>query len=135
MPMKNNVYCSLLIFLICVSTSKAADLNWSKAIQKTDEIFADFDSNITPGCAVGVIHEGQYILSKGYGMSNLEHNVPISTDSVFRVGSLSKQFTAAAIALLAESGKIDLDIDVHTYLPDLAEYGTKVRRRIGPLGL
>ena len=115
--------------LSSVSDAQVADPDWTEAIQRTDEAFADLDSNVVPGCAVGVIHEGQYVLSKGYGMANLEHDIPIDASSVFRIGSLSKQFTAAAIALLAERGEIDLDADIHTYLPDLADYGVKVTTR------
>ena len=62
-------------------------------------------------------------------MANLEHDIPITSQSIFRTGSLGKQFTAAAIALLAEEGKLDLDVDIHTYLPDLVEYGHKVTVR------
>jgi len=62
-------------------------------------------------------------------MANLEHDIPIGSHSIFRTGSLGKQFTAAAIALLAEEDKVDLDEDIHTYLPDLAEYGHKVTIR------
>lgn len=86
-------------------------------------------NNTTPGCAVGVIEKGQWAFKKSYGMSNLEHDIPITSKSIFRVASVSKQFTATAIALLAEQGKIDLDADVHTYLPDLTKYGHKVTVR------
>ncbi len=82
-----------------------------------------------PGCAVGVIHNGEYVLRKGYGLANLEHNVPIRSNTVFRTGSVSKQFTAFAVALLAERGDVDLDADVRTYLSDLTDYGTPVSVR------
>jgi CubicO group peptidase (beta-lactamase class C family) len=85
--------------------------------------------NTTPGCAIGVIEDGKWALRKSYGMANLEYGIPITNQSIFRTGSVSKQFTATAIALLAEDGKIDLDVDIHTYLPDLAEYGHKVTIR------
>lgn len=62
-------------------------------------------------------------------MANLEHDVPITSQSIFRTGSLGKQFTATAIALLAEQERIDLDADIHEYLPDLADYGHKVTIR------
>jgi CubicO group peptidase (beta-lactamase class C family) len=85
--------------------------------------------NTTPGCAIGVIEGSEWALRKSYGMANLEYDIPITNQSIFRTGSLSKQFTAAAIALLAEEGKIDLDADIHNYLPDLAEYDHKVTVR------
>ena len=62
-------------------------------------------------------------------MANLERDVPITNQSIFRTGSLGKLFTATAIALLAEQGKIDLDADIHDYLPDLADYSHKVTIR------
>lgn len=86
-------------------------------------------SDATPGCAVGVIERGEWALRAGFGLANLEHGVPLSAQSVFRIGSVSKQVTATAIALLAEAGKIDLDADVHRYLPDLARYDHPVTVR------
>lgn len=94
-----------------------------------DTLFADIDTDAEPGCAAGVIHRGEYLHAAGYGLANLEHRVPLTPSSVFRTGSVSKQFTAMAIALLAENGRLDLDADVHDYLPDLADYGEKVTVR------
>ena len=90
-----------------------------------DTLFSAY-GNDTPGCAVGVIHQGEYVLKKGYGLANLEHDIPITPQTVFRTGSVSKQFTAMVLAILAERGEIDLDADVHTYLPDLTDYGHRV---------
>ena len=73
----------------------------SELTTQIDALFADFDSSGVPGCAVGVIQDGEYIHARGYGMANLEHGIPIGPDTVFRVGSVSKQFTGAAIAILA----------------------------------
>ena len=92
-------------------------------------VFADFDNTRSPGCALGVIHEGQLVLARGYGMANLEHGVPLTSESVFRIGSTSKQFTAAAIVLLAQGGKLLLDDDVRDYLPELHDFGTPVTIR------
>ena len=94
-----------------------------------DAVFAELDQNSGPGCAVGVIHDGAYIHKAGYGLANLEYGMPITSQSVFRTGSVGKQFTAMAIAILAERGELDLDADVHTYLPDLIDYGHKVTIR------
>jgi len=94
-----------------------------------DAIFAGIDQSSGPGCAVGVIHEGAYIHKAGYGLANLEHRIPITSQSIFRTGSVGKQFTAMAIAILAERGELDLDADVHTYLPDLIDYGHNVTIR------
>ena len=94
-----------------------------------DGVFADYRGNDGPGCAAGVVHRGQYVHKAGYGLANLEHGVPISSASVFRTGSVSKQFTAVAVAILAERGEIDLDADVHEYLTDLVDYGHTVTVR------
>ena len=112
-----------LVFLLPSFASAETDL--SLAI---DEVFSGIGAD-QPGCAVGVIHEGEFIHKAGYGLANMEYGIPITSQSVFRTGSLGKQFTAMAIAILAERGDLDLDADVHTYLPDLMDYGHKVTVR------
>ena len=109
---------------------------WPALSRKVDAAFAPADRPDGPGCAVGVILEGRYIHKAGYGMANLEHGVPIATDSVFRVGSVSKQFTAMAVALAAEEGKLDLDADVRDFVTELPDYGRPVtlRQLIGHVG-
>ena len=87
----------LSLFSLGGCDAGAQVIDWSGAIQKTDAVFSEFNTDHTPGCAIGVIHNGAYILEKGYGMSNLEHGIPISRTSVFRTGSLAKQFTDAAL--------------------------------------
>jgi CubicO group peptidase (beta-lactamase class C family) len=105
-------------------------LDQEKLDQDVSALFAAKSvDNTTPGCAVGVIENGQWALLKSYGMANLEHDIPITSQSIFRTGSLGKQFTATAIALLVEEGKLDLDADIHAYLPDLVDYGHKVTIR------
>jgi CubicO group peptidase (beta-lactamase class C family) len=120
----------LVYFCAGLPASAAQSLDQEKLEQGVGALFAEKSiDNTTPGCAVGVIEGGKWALRKSYGMANLEYDLPITNKSIFRTGSLSKQFTAAAIALLAEEGKIDLDADIHTYLPDLTEYGQKVTIR------
>jgi CubicO group peptidase (beta-lactamase class C family) len=101
----------------------------SSAEARVDEIFADYDDTLSPGCAVGVVRDGEFVLRRGYGMANLEHRVPLSADSVLRIGSTSKQFTAAAVLLLAERGALSLDDDVRTLLPELPEFSRVVTIR------
>lgn len=113
-----------LACLLAPATSNASSLS-----RQIDAVFQNIDSASEPGCAVGVIHKGRYVHKAGYGLANLEHQVPISAASVFRIGSVSKQFTAMAIALLAEHGHLDLDADIHTYLPELRDYGQPVTVR------
>ena len=90
--------------------------------RKVDEVFAPWDSTSSPGCALSVIRDGQTIYARGYGMANLEHGLAITPRTIFRIGSTSKQFAAAAIALLAEQGALSLDDDVRQHVPELPEY-------------
>ena len=89
-------------------------------------VFGGKVTNQTPGCALGATRNGDFIFARGYGLANMEYDMPITPDSVFRMGSVSKQFTAAAIALLDARGELDLGADIHTYLPELMEYGHDV---------
>ena len=95
---------------------------------EVDRIFSAFNTH-TPGCAVGVAHNGSVVLKAGYGMADLERNVPITPDTVFESGSVAKQFTAAALMLLAQQGKISLDDPMRKYLPELPDYGAPLTIR------
>jgi CubicO group peptidase (beta-lactamase class C family) len=88
---------------------------------KVDGLFAKWSSS-TPGCAVGVASNGTPVLAKGYGMADLEHDVSITPATIFEAGSVSKQFTAASVLLLARDGKLSLDDEVRKYIPELPEY-------------
>lgn len=88
-----------------------------------DAIFARFDRPDSPGCAVGVIQDGRTVLAKGYGSANLDLEVPITPRTVFYVASVSKQFTAAAVILLAQEGKLSLDDEARKHIPELRDYG------------
>jgi len=92
------------------------------AHEAIDAIFADLTKPGSPGCALGVYRDGKVIYAKGYGLANLEENVAITPQSVFEVGSVSKQFTAASIVLLEQQGKLRLDDDVRKYIPELPDY-------------
>jgi CubicO group peptidase (beta-lactamase class C family) len=70
---------------------------------EADRIFGAFNTH-TPGCAVGLEYRGDVVLRSGYGMADLERNVPITADTVFESGSVAKQFTATAVMLLAKHG-------------------------------
>ncbi len=87
-----------------------------------DQVFAQFNSTHSPGCAVGVRQNGRDLLLRGYGMADLESNAPITPATIFESGSVAKQFTAAAILLLVNDGKLNLDDPVRKYIPELPEY-------------
>jgi CubicO group peptidase (beta-lactamase class C family) len=104
----------------------AAPMAHAQAVPDTagiDAIFAEYDRPGSPGCALGVVQDGTIIYQRGYGLANLDYGIPNGPDMVYYVGSVSKQFTAAAIALLAEEGRISLDDDVRRYIPELRDYG------------
>jgi CubicO group peptidase (beta-lactamase class C family) len=93
---------------------------------RVDEIFARWTSVESPGCAVGVTVDGLTVLERAYGMADLEHGIPNSPETIFEGGSLSKQFTSAAVVLLALEGKLSLDDDIRTYLPEVPDYGETI---------
>ncbi|MVM29035.1 serine hydrolase [Spirosoma sp. HMF4905] len=94
---------------------------------KVDSLFATWSKSDSPGCACGVIKDQKLIYTKGYGMADLEHDAPITSQSVFYIASTSKQFTAASIALLAIDKKLSLDDDIRTYIPEMPSYGKPIR--------
>lgn len=94
-----------------------------------DRAFQQWDNAESPGCAVGVAHGGRVVLSKAYGMADLEHDIPNSPATIFEAGSVSKQFTAAAVVLLAQQGKLSLDDDVRRYVPEVPDYGPTIKIR------
>jgi CubicO group peptidase (beta-lactamase class C family) len=95
---------------------------------KVDGIFAKWTPE-TPGCAVGVSSGGKSALTKGYGRADLEHDVSIGPGTIFEAGSVSKQFTAASVLLLARDGTLALDDPVRKYIPELPEYSPPVTIR------
>lgn len=86
---------------------------------RIDQLLAPWNREDSPGCALGVYRDGEMIYSRGYGMAHLEHGVPIRPSTVFHVASISKQFTAFAIGLLARSGQISLDDDLRRHVPEV----------------
>jgi CubicO group peptidase (beta-lactamase class C family) len=97
-----------------------------KSAAAVDEVFSDFTKTGSPGCALGVYRDGKIIYAKGYGLANIEENVAITPQSVFDIGSTSKQFTAASILLLEKQGKLSVNDDVRKYLPELPRYDRKI---------
>ncbi len=93
---------------------------------RVDRIFERWNRSDTPGAAVGVAVNGKTILIRGYGMANLEYGLSIRPDTIFESGSVAKQFTAAAIALLALDGKLALDDPVRKFLPEVPDFGAPI---------
>jgi CubicO group peptidase (beta-lactamase class C family) len=97
--------------------------------QRVDEIFAAYTQAGSPGCSLGVMLDGKFVYRKSYGAASLELGVPLSAHSVFYIGSVSKQFTAAGVVLAAEQGFLSLDDDVRKYIPELPHYGHTITLR------
>lgn len=95
---------------------------------RADRIFAQWGPS-TPGCVVGVAEQGKPVLTRAYGMADLERGTRNTADTIFEAGSVSKQFTAAAIALLARDGKLSLDDQARKYIPELPDYGVPLTIR------
>ena len=95
---------------------------------QVDKVFARW-TDTSPGCAVGVAVAGKPVLEKAYGMADLEHGVPNRPETIFEAGSVSKQFTAAAVLLLARDGKLSLDDPVRKHVPELPDYGAPLTIR------
>ena len=117
---------TLLLTVLVVAALQAQPAESKQA--QVDRIFTGFNTH-TPGCAVGVAYRGDVVLKSGYGMADLERNVPITVETVFESGSVAKQFTATALLLLAQQGKISLDDPLRKYLPEIPDYGTPLTIR------
>ena len=93
---------------------------------QVDQLMTLWDNSETPGAAIAVVENGAITFEKGYGMSNLEYDVPITPSSIFHIASVSKQFTAFAILLLEEEGKLSLDDDIRKYIPEVPDFGSTI---------
>ncbi len=95
-----------------------------------DRIFARYTEPNTPGCVLGVGRDGKLLYSKGYGLANLDYDVPLTAESIEEIGSVSKQFTTAAILLLANRGVLSLEDDIRKWLPEMPDFGNKITIRM-----
>ena len=119
---------SVIVLILSITTASIA-FGGDDPGQKVNQLFATFDKPGSPGCSAGVIRDGNFIYKKAFGYASLEFGLPLNPASVFYVGSVSKQFTAASIVLAAEQGYLSLDDDVRKYLPELPDYGHQITLR------
>src|SRR5688572_26477735 len=96
---------------------------------RVDAVFAAYDRPDSPGCALGVVHDGRLVRERGYGLAGLERYVPITVDTIFDIGSTSKQFAAAALALLEIDGRLSLDDDLRRHVPEIPAYERPITLR------
>jgi CubicO group peptidase (beta-lactamase class C family) len=100
-----------------------------KLSPQVDDLFKPWTSSGSPGAAVLVMHQGEVVHAKGYGLANLEHGIPIRPATVFDIASVSKQFGAMAIALLEADGRLSIDDDVRRHIPELPDFGARITIR------
>lgn len=94
--------------------------------EKVDELFVAWDSDEVPGAAVAIVKDGAIIYKQGYGMANLEYDIPITPSSIFHIASVSKQFTVFSILLLEKEGKLKLEDDIRDYIPEVPDFGEPI---------
>jgi CubicO group peptidase (beta-lactamase class C family) len=123
-PLVNSILIAL--FLICGTNVAFSQSIPAETAKKIDNLFKQWDNNKSPGCAIGIVRNDSLIYAKGYGMANLEYGIPITTQTIFEMGSVSKQFTAYTILLLARQGKLSPDDDIHKYLPWMPGFEKKI---------
>ena len=97
--------------------------------KKVDAFLSQWDKKDMPGCAVGVVRDGRLVYKRGFGMANLDYDIPNTSSTLFNLASMSKQFTAMSIALLVQQGKLSLDDDIRKYLPEMPKYDETITIR------
>jgi CubicO group peptidase (beta-lactamase class C family) len=115
--------------IVFATSALAAQQPADSSRTAVDRVFQRWHAKDGPGCAVGVSRDGKTIFQAGYGAAILEADVPITPASIFHVASISKQFTAMSILLLARDGKLSLDDDIRKYLPEIPDYGSPITIR------
>jgi CubicO group peptidase (beta-lactamase class C family) len=128
-PLPHRVLVFAALSLLLLPAMSLTQSGGNGLTAQVDKIFAQFDKPDSPGCALAVIKEGQIVYKRGYGMADLDHDIPIKPDTPFHVASVSKQFAAFAILLLAQQGKLSLDDKVQKYITELREFDQPITIR------
>ena len=118
-----------IVFAGSAGAAGAQGAAGDSAARWIDSIFAPYASRQSPGCAVGVTRAGALVFSRGYGMADLEHDTPITPSTRFYIASLSKQFTAMSIVLLAQEHRLSLDDSIRKWVPEVPSFGTTITLR------
>jgi CubicO group peptidase (beta-lactamase class C family) len=117
-------FVTLALIVMTAITSIADDKS-----AKVDKLFADFNQSNSPGASVMVIRDGKILFAKGYGMANTEKKIRCDTNTNFRLASVSKQFTAMAVMILAERKTLSLDERLTDFFPEFPAYGKQITVR------
>ncbi len=122
MPNKSSVVKTLVRLVVFLATAMIAILPCAaqdrNAARVDDYVKAEMQRQRIPGLSLAVIRDGRIILAKGYGFANVEHQVPAKPETIFQSGSMGKQFTATAVMMLVEEGKLSLDDKITKYFTD-----------------
>src|SRR5687768_11256733 len=122
-------FIAMLALMVLASIAGVREARADARTDQVDALFAQMDGSRTPGCAVAVFQDGEIRYQRGHGMANLDHGIALQPSSVFHVASVSKQFTAAAVTLLAQEGRLSLDDPVRKYLPEVPDFGSPLTIR------
>jgi CubicO group peptidase (beta-lactamase class C family) len=120
---------AMLAMLVVAAPARAQRGLPDSSSRWVDSIFAPYDSRQAPGCAVAVARDGRVMFAKGYGMADLEHDTPITADTRFYIASLSKQFTAMSVVLLAQDHRLSLDDSIQKWVPEVPSFGATITLR------
>ncbi len=121
-----NKYIPILFLLSVCLWIQGLSAQQSKQ-DKVNALFKAWDTDTTPGATIGIIKDGMLVFKNSYGMASLENNVPNTTHHLFNIASNSKQFTSYAMLTLASEGKLSLDEDIRTYIPELPDFGKVIK--------
>lgn len=119
----------VVVLFSAVGTTAFSQPIPDSTVKKIDHLFAQWNGAATPGYTIGVVRNDSLLYAKGYGMSNLEYDIPNTPETIFHMASISKQFTAYSIVLLARQGKLSLDDDIRKYLPWFPDLKEKITIR------
>ena len=114
----------LVLFFLSYQAVNAQ--SWQDTVNTITKLFDRYKPD-NPGCQLSISRNGKIIFSKAWGLADIEHHVPYTTETITEAGSISKQFTAAAILILEQQGKLSLEDDVHKFIPELPNYGVVIR--------
>lgn len=113
----------------CSSRPEMADHITGAQERQISQLFSKYSGKNTPGAAIAIVRNGKMVYKNGFGMANLEYDIPVTPSTIFHIASVSKQFTTFAILLLEKEGKLSLDDDIRKYLPEVPDFGKKITLR------
>lgn len=113
------------IILLSLTYNGIAQSQSESVEREIDSLFVKYNSK-TAGVAVAVVKDGEIVFEKGYGMANLEYDIPVTPKTIFHVASVSKQFTAFSIYLLENQGKISFEDDIRKFIPEVPSLGKPI---------